>query len=498
MHPRGMHMGRGRGSGRGFFDHARLGAKTYRNNLNCSLEVKRIPSNQNNIMDLNSHFWRFGKIVNIQISFEGDPEAALITFSTPAEAFAAYRSTEAVLNNRFVKVFWHNKEKENEEGDGAPGTVSVKDRLGPGGESQHEAMEQDKILLSGNSLTKTVYNHNAVRKELAQEKVEAVEAIKRSQEMLAAQEVLKREQAEKKKEAMLMRNNLQKRKQDVLSEQIDQQKKLIQKIESGKGVMKPEEISQLMEIVKSLQESIEKIKLDLDKSANPIHTGQKPQNPIPAAPPSRNKEETQKEILDAELDLYNKELEGGDTLALKRKVLELRSQAQAAGLLRGRGGYRGLLRSFTNRGRGAMRSLRRVDRRPTKICITGHPLSKSSEILAHFAQYGLMENYETDPVKPSLTIKYETRKSAELAMSQGRNVQNIPLDIQWVANSVASNQDKQGSRNSTNGEEESTQEELGNGDDGDDELADAYVDQLDLYDQYEDEEDDEDDRTWRR
>lgn len=62
-------------------------------------------------MDLNSHFQKFGKIVNIQIQFESDPEAALVTFSVPAEAQCAYRSTEAVLNNRFIRVFWHSKEK---------------------------------------------------------------------------------------------------------------------------------------------------------------------------------------------------------------------------------------------------------------------------------------------------------------------------------------------------------------------------------------------------
>lgn len=106
MPPRGMHMGRGRG--RGGFDHSRLGYKPQRNTANCSLEVKKIPREQNNIMDLNSHFQKFGKIVNIQIQYEGDPEAALVTFSMPAEAHAAYRSTEAVLNNRFIRVFWHS------------------------------------------------------------------------------------------------------------------------------------------------------------------------------------------------------------------------------------------------------------------------------------------------------------------------------------------------------------------------------------------------------
>lgn len=42
--------------------------------------------------------------------YGGDPEAALIQFSSHTEANAAYRCTDAVLNNRFIKVFWHNKE----------------------------------------------------------------------------------------------------------------------------------------------------------------------------------------------------------------------------------------------------------------------------------------------------------------------------------------------------------------------------------------------------
>lgn len=39
---------------------------------------------------------------------DDDPEAAIVTFAKHSEANAAYRSTEAVLNNRFIKVFWHN------------------------------------------------------------------------------------------------------------------------------------------------------------------------------------------------------------------------------------------------------------------------------------------------------------------------------------------------------------------------------------------------------
>jgi RNA-binding protein 26 len=168
MHPR-MHMGRGRGRG---FDHSRLGFKPARNYANCSLEVKKIPRELNNIMDLNSHFQKFGKIINIQINFESDPEAALVTFSLPMEAQAAYRSTEAVLNNRFIRVFWHSKEKENEETSEEMIRVSAMDRLG--GIEGEEMEAQEKILVSGNNITKTVYNPSLLAKktDAAAEKIQ--------------------------------------------------------------------------------------------------------------------------------------------------------------------------------------------------------------------------------------------------------------------------------------------------------------------------------------
>ena len=41
--------------------------------------------------------------------FEGDPEAALIQYTVNEEARRAISSTEAVLNNRFIRVYWHHE-----------------------------------------------------------------------------------------------------------------------------------------------------------------------------------------------------------------------------------------------------------------------------------------------------------------------------------------------------------------------------------------------------
>ncbi|KAI4813644.1 hypothetical protein KUCAC02_002878 [Chaenocephalus aceratus] len=44
--------------------------------VNTKLEVRKIPRELNNITQLNEHFSKFGTIVNIQVVFGGDPEAA--------------------------------------------------------------------------------------------------------------------------------------------------------------------------------------------------------------------------------------------------------------------------------------------------------------------------------------------------------------------------------------------------------------------------------------
>lgn len=41
--------------------------------------------------------------------FGGDPEAALIQYTKNEEARRAISSIEAVLNNRFIRVYWHRE-----------------------------------------------------------------------------------------------------------------------------------------------------------------------------------------------------------------------------------------------------------------------------------------------------------------------------------------------------------------------------------------------------
>ena len=67
--------------------------------------------------------------MNVQIQFEGDPASALVSFSSAAEAEAAFTSSEAVLGNRFIKMFYHYPPPPSSRG-GFHSRATVKDRLG--------------------------------------------------------------------------------------------------------------------------------------------------------------------------------------------------------------------------------------------------------------------------------------------------------------------------------------------------------------------------------
>lgn len=81
-----------------------------------------------------------------------------------------------------------------------------------------------------------------------------------------------------------------------------------------------------METVRKTQESVETLKKDLMQSVLTAKT----------TPQKKAKEDVQREMLDAELDLITKQQEGTDTSEIQKKLLELKARA-ATTRARGRG-----------------------------------------------------------------------------------------------------------------------------------------------------------------
>ncbi|CAN9507217.1 unnamed protein product [Ophioblennius macclurei] len=416
---------------------------------NAKLLVRQIPPDLNNISKLNEHFSKFGTIVNLQVAYQNDPEGALIQFASPDEAKRAMQSTEAVLNNRFIRVHWFRDDGSDGQGQSRPQQLlqtqpatpsatslkqSVKDRLGPLlpansepsqdssvaspnssklsvkerlGFSGKPAAPVEKVFSTSMGLTKTVYNPAALKA-----------AQKSSEEAL-----------KKKQEALKLQQDVRKKKQEILEKHIETQKLLISKLEKNKS-MKAEDKAKIMDTLGTLTKSITKLQEEIkgiSSSSTQLRT-------------SKSKAQAQKELLDAELDLYKKTQAGEDTALLKMKYTQLQIEAAKRGLLspgrgrgvhtRGRGAVRARGRGSRGRGRGApLHAV--VDHRPRALEISGFGDTDRVELLPHFAQFGEIEDCQIDESNLCAVITYKTRAEAEQAALHGVRFNNQTLRLAW-------------------------------------------------------------------
>ena len=105
-------MGPSARGGRGFGGRGGRGARperTHRSNVvdpdAVTLVVEKLPPDKTNIGDLSTYFGKFGTVTNVGVDPRGN--RALVSFSNHQEAYAAWKSEEAVFGNRFVVIFWH-------------------------------------------------------------------------------------------------------------------------------------------------------------------------------------------------------------------------------------------------------------------------------------------------------------------------------------------------------------------------------------------------------
>ncbi|XP_032559026.1 RNA-binding protein 27 isoform X3 [Chiroxiphia lanceolata] len=477
---------------------------------NTKLEVRKIPPELNNITQLNEHFSKFGTIVNIQVAFQNDPEAALIQYLSNDEARKAISSTEAVLSNRFIRVLWHRESEQQptlqqqqqptppqalhhqlhlqQQALATPPAVTVhsslskvmnkplasgayvlnkvpvKRRLGAAGGSQPELSqpgaggEESQIFPTSTSHSKMVYSSPNLKTSLKSGAGSKPHDV---------QEALK-----KKQEAMKLQQDMRKKKQEMLEKQIECQKMLISKLEKNKA-MKPEERAEIMKTLKELTGKISQLKDEL-KTSSTTSTPSK----------LKSKTEAQKELLDAELDFHKRLSSGEDTTELRKKLNQLQVEAARLGILpvgrgkavpaqgRGRGRGRG------GRGRGMLNHMV-VDHRPKALTVGGFVEEEKDELLQHFSKFGDIEDLQEEDSPLSVVLTFKSRSEAENAANQGSRFKDRRLQISWHKPKVPSV--------STEIEEEESKEE-------ETETSDLFLHE----DDDDDDEDEDESRSWRR
>uniref|UniRef100_A0A671V1R4 RNA binding motif protein 27 n=1 Tax=Sparus aurata TaxID=8175 RepID=A0A671V1R4_SPAAU len=415
--------------------------------VNTKLEVRKVPRELNNITKLNEHFSKFGTIVNIQVVFGGDPEAALIQYTKNEEARRAISSTEAVLNNRFIRVYWHREPGANatglqqqEQGLGSQAIGAIKQHS-PAAYVLNKTVPKHRLpAVAGITATTKPDSLNpntdtvTVRYSLCTCLKSSSKSLGKTGKALEAQEVLK-----KKQEALKLQQDMRKKKQEMLKTHIEWQKALINRLEKNRG-MKPEERANIMKTLKELTEKIAQLQNEMNPSPASQAPGAKPNHSQ-----SKTKTDAQKELLDAELDFHKKLSSGEDTTDLKRKLGQLQVEATRLGLIRppaGRGRGRGKMplepgSMHVGRGRGRSREMMArnvnrmvVDHRPRALAILGVTQEEKEELMPHFVKFGEIEDIR-DQDANSVIMTFKTRSEAENAANQGAKFKGRVLQISW-------------------------------------------------------------------
>lgn len=378
-----------------------------------------MPRGLNSIAHLNNHFCKFGKIVNIQVSYEGDPEAAIVTFSTHAEANVAYRSTEAVLNNRFIKVFWHSAGpnaagvdgNHNATGNHATsnnGHIAKDDNAAPNSYprkgnqySLNNTVPANPIPTSTESTNKPASsatiapNHVPGSNSVYSKSLtvaSATVAAATSPAALAANRIRNNrmnnhraatEAIRKKKEdqvkAVEMAHGLHKRKHELVQGYLKQMHACVEM--AGKLDASDPQRAMLLQTIKTLQNNIDNLNKEIAADQAKITAQVQATAPVvaPAPHPYRKSKELQKkELLDIELELISQQQDGSDNADIHKRLEELQRNYGTAPKPAFPAPVRGV------RVRPAPPGSTSFDRRPTTLLVAGFNAEDCDALIGHF------------------------------------------------------------------------------------------------------------------
>ena len=170
-----------------------------------TLFVNGIPLQSNKREKLLSHFQKFGEVIDIYIPV--NTERAFVQFSKREEAEAAFKAPDAVMGNRFIKLWWANRDSIPDDGTSNSSNVSAsphggaaasipphssvssskKDNPQAAAAAPKSSMVQthDPSLHASDSVRPVVTNGSKVVPPLQQKKLEQLkEELRKKQEML--------------------------------------------------------------------------------------------------------------------------------------------------------------------------------------------------------------------------------------------------------------------------------------------------------------------------
>ncbi|KAG6902820.1 hypothetical protein C0995_011307 [Termitomyces sp. Mi166 len=374
--------GRGRGGG-GTFGGENPNFRSERRN-DKTLVVEKIPEDKLTLEHVNEWFKRFGTVTNVAI--DSVNAKALISFSHHDEAYAAWKSEDAVFNNRFVKLFWHRPM----EGHGSLGTRML-------------AASAPLVANIASSKETTRPVATSSKPHLSQKSSVSAST---SASILAA-------------------------KQQLLEQQIAEQKSLMASLD------------------KASSEEKKTIMARLRKLGEEMHTSTMTEAPIPKVTNgATDLEKRERDRLDKELDMHSATGGGEEsTEDLKAKLEKLKAEAASLGISESSTEpyYNGGYRPHRGRGRGSRgyrtsirgghlpRASMKLDNRSKKLLVKGVREEGVQNLRDWYETTGQVESLERLD-SGDIIVTFRSRAAAEQGLAKGSNIPTVgAVQITWYA-----------------------------------------------------------------
>ncbi|XP_010554054.1 PREDICTED: zinc finger CCCH domain-containing protein 41-like [Tarenaya hassleriana] len=192
-----------------------------------TLFVNGVPRESNRRELLLAHFQKFGKVIDIRIHLNS--ERAFVQFSKREEAVAALKAPDAVMGNRFIKLWWANRDSIQDNGlsTGNGATVTGHGIVSSGG--------QNKFLIA------TTSKSNHVSAALKGPVLHTGEAPYSEQAKPMVTNVPKVPPQQKKSEALEQLKEELRKKQEMLEQKRNEFRKQLAKLEKNTTVVKGDE-----------------------------------------------------------------------------------------------------------------------------------------------------------------------------------------------------------------------------------------------------------------
>lgn len=395
---------------------------------NTTLIVRKIPKELNVEEKMREHFERFGRLVHVEVNYGGASDSALVRFSAPKEAHAAYKCPQPVFNNRFIRLYWFNGPNVN-VGQTSKRPIGMMEPVGAvlspkSDEPSLKRHVRERLEFMGAApMVQAALKHDILisKENKIQDEAQLMDAggaektgVTPGEKMQQAAVERKENQAmqsENLKKALLLKMELREKTQKLIEEQLKQQKILFQKFEETKS---PEERSSILTMIKKINELINNEKETLEKQNAEILSKKnllKRNSGTFAAGKVMNSKR-----------LVNKPGAEGETPVASAPAKPLPPAAY----------------TLVNNKKQSMFFLQQsvaaasLDHRPRKLLISNvESADEKISIVKHLRNFGAIESMEDVDGSSDIVIKFLTRKDAEMALVKGSVYKNKPLSISW-------------------------------------------------------------------